>query len=99
MAVFCVLALIVLIPLFLPYIQVKKNMKFERNIPTTILYSAKVESYFCTPGLNRIWGNITSGFRRNEGELFVGLIPLVLLFFGMKNKKCMTGQWKYIKRF
>jgi hypothetical protein len=61
------------IPLFLPYLKVKKQFGFTRDLGEVIYYSADLKSYAAAPPENRIYGKITGQLGEPEKRNFMGL--------------------------
>lgn len=76
---FVVGAAIIITPFFYQYIAVKKEMGFVR---VDVMW-ADITSYLTTSPINRLYGKITAGFYRPEGELFPGLITFILALIGI----------------
>ena len=66
-------------PFFYQYIAMRNEMGFHRNIE----YSADATSYLAANSTNKIYGEITAPFRKQERILFPGLISVVLAAFGL----------------
>ncbi len=81
------LGLLVLFPLFYPYIYLKQQMGFRRSFAEMIYFSADIRSFFAAPASNCIWGSITASWRKPEGELFFGVIALLLAAIGIVSGK------------
>ncbi len=54
-----------------------------RSLDEVTAYSAWPSSYLAAPGMNRLYGHVTSGFYRPELALFPGAAALVLLVVGL----------------
>lgn len=74
-------------PFFYPYLQVRRELGFSRDIGPT----AKLFNYLAAPSINRLYGKLTEPWRTPEGELFPGIIAVGLaclgFFSGLKIKK------------
>jgi len=72
--VFVCFFIIFLGPIFLAYAQQQAKTGFERTIGA----EATITSYLVTPRFNWLYGQWSNRFRRPEGELFPGFVPLLL---------------------
>jgi hypothetical protein len=91
-----------LLPLFLPYLTVKKEMGFVRTLSENISFSATLTSYLAAPSKNVVWGLITQRFVRPEAELFFGAVPLSLAFIGLLGGTglfSLFGTWRPLSVF
>ena len=75
--------LVVVGPLFLPYIKVKKEMGFARSLNQAATYSAQPANYLASPPANRLYGQATTRFRGDEGELLLGATLSLLVLAGL----------------
>ncbi|HXG87581.1 MAG TPA: hypothetical protein VNJ02_04525 [Vicinamibacterales bacterium] len=60
------------------YLQAQRVHGFERSIGEVIRFSADVYSYATAPEALRLWGGVLQTYPKPEGELFFGLLPLLL---------------------
>ncbi len=74
-----ILAGLVLLPFFLPYLPVHKKMGFSWSYRDVIFYSAEIQHYLSVPSWNRAWGQILETRDIPEHQEFFGLVPLVIL--------------------
>jgi hypothetical protein len=65
-------------PFLALYLEAQRVHGFERTLGEVIRFSADVYSYFTAPEALRVWGPIVQAFPKPEGELFFGLVPLLL---------------------
>jgi hypothetical protein len=73
-ALFVLIAAVCLAPFLAQYLQARGDMGFARAMgPSTPL-----KSYLATAPINRLYGKVTAPFFRGEGELFPGLIAVIL---------------------
>lgn len=70
-------------PFFYPYVAVRKEMGFVRSD----LFWADLTSYLASGPFNRVYGKISAPFLRPEGELFPGLIALLLGYIGIRHSR------------
>lgn len=79
------LAVIVSLPaavlLAVPYIE-SRAARGDRDIGTTLLYSASPQDYLEANGRSALYGEVFQGAERQERQLFQGFSPLVLGFAG-----------------
>jgi hypothetical protein len=71
------------IPLLLPYAAVGEQLRFERSRAEVIRYSADVYSYATAFPEQPIWGDVMRAHPKPEGDLFPGLVPLLLAAIGL----------------
>lgn len=81
---FFLFAFLVILPVYLPYLKLKKDFGFFRPFGEVVFFSADFASFLSIPLQNRLWGNLLQGFGKPEGDLFVGLIAGAM---------CLTGIW------
>jgi hypothetical protein len=65
-------------PLLWPYAAIRTEFEATRSVAEVTGYSADVYSYATASPLQRFWGPRLQTFPKAEGELFPGLIPLLL---------------------
>jgi len=87
-SVLLVIVLVVTGPVFLQYIKVRKEMGFTRGIGS----HANLTSFLATSPFNRVYGHLTSHFLIPEGQLFPGILTVLLAITGFiwsqrKNKR------------
>jgi hypothetical protein len=78
-----VLAALFILPVYYPYLKVKKEMGFSRSLNESIHFSADLLSYLNTTDINHLWGKITQAFWKPEGELFLGVMAISLGIIGI----------------
>lgn len=78
-----VCATIAIVPFLLPYAALRGQWNAVREISEVMLYSADLYSYATAFGDQRIWGDVLRMFPKPEGELFPGLLPIVLALVGL----------------
>lgn len=66
------------LPFVMLYLEGQRIHDTERPIGEVIRFSADVFSYFSAPEALRVWGDVMQAYPKPEGELFFGLIPLLL---------------------
>ncbi|MFP4082610.1 MAG: discoidin domain-containing protein [Candidatus Aminicenantes bacterium] len=71
--------LVVAGPFFRQYYLVRQEMGFARKN----LHYADLTSFLATSPLNRLYGDLTVRFLKQEGELFPGVLPFLLAVFGV----------------
>ena len=80
-----------LYPLYVLHRQAFDAHGFVRGRAETVFYSASLESFFATSPWNRLYGDLTEGFRaEGSGYLFPGLVVPALVAFGLYElrKRC-----------
>jgi len=65
-------------PFLALYLEAQRVHGFERSIGEVIRYSADVYSYFTAPEALSVWGGLMQAFPKPEGELFFGIVPILL---------------------
>jgi hypothetical protein len=77
-------AAVVITPFVVPYIRVSRELELSRSLSETTRLSADVYSYATASTAERFWGErIADVFPKREGELFPGLVPLLLAVVGI----------------
>jgi hypothetical protein len=89
---FFLISFLVILPVYLPYLKLKKDFGFSRPFGEVVFFSADFISFLSTPLQNRLWGKLLEGFMKPEGDLFMGLIALVMSLTGIG----ALAQWKRI---
>jgi hypothetical protein len=87
---FFLFSFLVILPVYLPYLKLKKDFGFIRPIGEVIFFSADFVSFLSIPIQNRLWGKILEGFAKPEGDLFMGLIAFLMSLTGIWS----LAQWK-----
>jgi hypothetical protein len=78
------IAAAIVTPFVIPYFRVSRELQLSRSLPETIRLSADVYSYATASAAERFWGKrIADVFPKSEGELFPGLIPVLLAIVGI----------------
>ena len=80
-AAIAVLALTV--PFLLPYLAVSEQLRFERSRTEVIRFSADVYSYATAFAEQPVWGGVMRGHPKPEGDLFPGLVPVMLALIAL----------------
>src|SRR6185436_13159958 len=70
------------IPLLIPYLIVHDTIHFERGTTELVRYSADVYSYATAFVAQPIWGDVARAFPKAEGDLFPGLVTVLLALVG-----------------
>ena len=84
LAVAALVAAVVATPFVLPYVAVTSQLKLSRSLGETTRLSADVYSYATASVAERFWGSRLSDiFQKREGELFPGVVPVVLALIGL----------------
>lgn len=87
LALTTLVAAALLLPFSLPYRAVQRQFGFSRSLEEIGRFSALPESYLAAPSANWIYGGITSRFRRPEGTLFLGVVPLSLAVAALARRR------------
>ena len=77
------LVLILTLPLLIPYLLAHESLGLERGSAELVRYSADVYSYATASPQQAIWGETARAFPQAEGDLFPGLVPLLLALTGV----------------
>jgi hypothetical protein len=78
-----VFVIVITAPFLVPYLQVRSYLQSVRPIGEISSFSADVYAYATASEGHRTWGRIAQAFPKAEGELFPGLVPIVLAFIGV----------------
>jgi hypothetical protein len=73
----------VVTPLLVPYAALRAQITDLRSAAEVARFSADVYSYATAFSEQRIWGSVLRAFPKAEGELFPGLVPLLLAAIGI----------------
>jgi hypothetical protein len=73
---------VVSLPVLLPYIAVRETLELTRTRGETVRYSADVYSYATAAEGQLVWGSLARAYPKPEGDLFPGLVALVLAAVG-----------------
>ncbi len=73
----------VTVPFLVPYLVVTEQLRFERPRAEVVRYSADVYSYATAFAEQPVWGEVLRAFPKPEGDLFPGLVPLLLALIGV----------------
>jgi hypothetical protein len=71
------------LPFMIPYAYVRAQGFDARSIEEIASYAADTWAFFTAHSLNRVWGSVAHAFVRSEGELFPGLVPVLLTIAGL----------------
>jgi hypothetical protein len=66
------------LPVLVPYMELNQRLGMARSFNEVASYSADVYAYATGWITQPLWGRVMQAFPRAEGELFPGLIPVVL---------------------
>jgi hypothetical protein len=77
------LVVILTLPLLIPYVLAQESLALERGSAELVRYSADVYSYATASPQQAIWGETARAFPQAEGDLFPGLVPLLLALTGV----------------
>jgi hypothetical protein len=82
LAMAAVAVAVVTLPFLLPYVAVREQLQLGRATSEVVRYSADVYSYATAYIDQPVWGAVVQAFPKPEGELFPGLITLILAALG-----------------
>jgi hypothetical protein len=78
-----VVILVLTVPLLLPYAAVRDQLQIARSRGELSMYTADVYSYFTAVREQVVWGSIARVYPKSEGDLFPGLVAVVLAVIGI----------------
>ena len=70
-------------PFLLPYAEVRQRFEMARALSEVTRFSADLYSYATAFAEQPLWGRVMRAFPKPEGDLFPGLVPLVLAAIGL----------------
>ena len=70
-------------PFLLPYAALREEWQASRPLAEVSRFSADVYSYATSFSEQRVWGGVLQAFPKPEGELFPGLVPVLLALIGL----------------
>jgi hypothetical protein len=70
-------------PFLLPYAEVHRRFQAERTLTEVSRFSADVYSYATAFPEQFVWGHVARAFPKPEGELFPGIVAILLAFVGV----------------
>jgi hypothetical protein len=71
------------VPLLLPYAMVQEQLQIARSRGELSVYAADVYSYFTAVREQVVWGEIARAFPKAEGDLFPGVVAVLLALIGV----------------
>ena len=78
-----IFVLLVTAPFVVPYARLRSQLYSERSLAEVSRYSADVYSYATASPALRLWGKAAQAYPKSEGELFPGVVPLLLALVGL----------------
>jgi len=78
-----VTASFLLYPLYALSREALGPLAFARSTADTLKYAASIETFFAANRWNRVWGDLTEGFRGDPSNLFPGLVVALLAVLAM----------------
>jgi len=75
--------LVLTVPFLLPYVAVRDQLQIERGRGELLRYSADVYSYATAFSEQPVWGRTARAFPKPEGDLFPGLVAMLLASIGV----------------
>jgi hypothetical protein len=76
-------AIVLTLPVFFPYLQLRRLGFPPRSMTEVATYSADVFSYWTAPPESHVWGRAMRAFPKPEGDLFPTLTALGLTLIGL----------------
>jgi hypothetical protein len=73
----------IVVPFLVPYAEVRQRFDMSRTLSEVTRFSADVYSYATAFSEQPLWGRVMQAFPKREGELFPGVVPLVLAAIGL----------------
>jgi hypothetical protein len=70
------------VPLLVPYVMVQEQFQIARSRGELSVYAADVYSYFTAVREQIVWGGIARLYPKSEGDLFPGVVAVVLAIIG-----------------
>ncbi len=70
--------IVVLLPLFYPYIQVHQQMMFTRDVQEAEHYSAQLQHFLRVPPSSTVWGDLLRGQPSPEWQRYPGIVVVLL---------------------
>jgi hypothetical protein len=83
LAVAAGIVFVLTVPLLLPYVLVQEQLQIARSRGELSVYAADVYSYFTAVREQLVWGDIARVYPKAEGDLFPGVIAVLLAFIGV----------------
>jgi hypothetical protein len=77
------IVLVVTVPILLPYAMVQEQLQIARSRGELSVYAADVYSYLTAVREQIVWGDILRLYPKSEGDLFPGLVAVVLAVIGI----------------
>ena len=77
------LVAVVTAPFLLPYAALRAQWEASRPVAEVSRFSADVYSYATAFSEQRVWGDVLQAFPKPEGQLFPGVVPLLLALIGI----------------
>jgi hypothetical protein len=71
------------VPVMLPYVALQDGLGLARSRAEAVRYSADVYSYLTAMASQPVWGGVAQAFPKPEGELFPGLVAVLLAIVGV----------------
>lgn len=71
-------SLAALLPFLMPYVDARSHFGFSRPFGEVLFFSANLLAYLNAPPQLHLWGPVLNQHPQAEGDLFPGLVPLVL---------------------
>ena len=84
----------IIAPFLVPYAQVRQRFDMARTLTEVTRLSADVYSYATAFIEQPVWGHVMQAFPKREGELFPGVVPVILAAVGLvffRLKPASTG--------
>ncbi len=78
MSLLALSCLVILLPLFYPYLRVHEKMMFTRDILEAEHYSAQLQHFLRVPSWNTVWGDLLRGGPSAEWQRYPGAVVFLL---------------------
>ena len=84
-------------PFFRPYVSLRAETGFRRDLGENIAGGADVVHYLTAPRVNSVYGDILHKYAGDDRELFTGFAPLLLALVGLLGLRKRTRvQWVFL---
>jgi hypothetical protein len=70
-------------PFLIPYASLREHLSVSRGTAEIAAFAADVYSYLTAFSEHRVWGAIARAYPKGEGELFPGMLPVMLAAVGV----------------
>ncbi len=74
---------VLVLPFYVPYAKVAKLYGMRRSVGEMRFYSARPSALLVAGSQNKLWAPLTQRFARPEGEMFPGVVPVLLAVYAL----------------